>query len=222
MQQFGASDLRGVTTGDDERRARDGTAHSEAGADPARLDALEKDIADVDALVEELLESARLDQGFIALRVAPVDVAALTVEALGSVDLGDRELRLDFPPSLEVQADARRLLRVLTNLLSNAARYTPTDATIHITGRTRGEESTLEVADDGPGVPPEALDRLFDPFFRAESSRSRRTGGLGLGLMLCRQIAEAHGGRIVARNREGGGLALLLTLPTRAPSPPPT
>ncbi len=194
----------------------------EAGADPVRLDALEKDIADVDALVEELLESARLDQGFIALRIAPVDMAALAAEALGSVDLGDRELRLDLPPGFAVQADARRLLRVLTNLLSNAARYTPADATIHITGQTLGEESTLEVADNGPGVPPEALDRLFDPFFRIESSRSRRTGGLGLGLMLCRQIAEAHGGRIVARNREGGGLALRLTLPAHPPGPPPT
>ncbi len=71
----------------------------------------------------------------------------------------------------------------------------------------------LRVADRGPGVAPEDLSRLFDPFFRAEASRSRATGGLGLGLMLVRQIAEAHGGSVRAEERAGGGLSVSVLLP---------
>jgi signal transduction histidine kinase len=76
----------------------------------------------------------------------------------------------------------------------------------------------LRVEDDGPGAPPEDLPHLFDPFFRSEQSRSRATGGLGLGLMLVRQIVEAHGGAVTAVNRPGGGLRVTLTLPMAVPS----
>ena len=180
----------------------------------ARLDSLEKDIEVVDGLVEELLESARLEKGVLALQLAPTDLHDLAAEALGSVPLGDREVRLEVPPGQMLLADRRRLLRVLTNLLSNVARYTPADCSVAIrSGRADGE-TWLEVSDDGPGVAASSLPRLFDPFFREEVSRSRETGGLGLGLMLCRQIARAHGGRIVAANSDKSGLKVRITLPT--------
>lgn len=186
---------------------------AEGGADPARLQALEADITAVDVLVGELLESARLDQGVMALRLAPADVAAMGAEALGAIDLGDRPVVFSVPAGLVVVLDRRRVLRVLVNLLSNAARYTPADAELTLAAGVEGGWLRLQVADRGPGVAPADRARLFDPFFRAEASRSRATGGLGLGLMLVRQIAEAHGGRVEAEAREGGGLSVSVWLP---------
>ncbi len=187
----------------------------DSGADPARLATLEADIGDMDDLVEELLESARLDQGVMALRRTPIDVLDLCVQALGAVDLGERTVSLDVPEGLEVEADERRLLRVLTNLLSNVARYTPAAVAVTLRAAREGDAVALTVADRGPGVPEADLARLFDPFFRAEGSRSRATGGLGLGLMLVRQIAEAHGGSVSAESREGGGLSVTVRVPAR-------
>lgn len=188
----------------------------EEGAPPARVDALERDILAVDGLVEELLESARLDQGVLALDLQPLRAEDLLTEALGRVDLGDRPVTLVAPREVILVADHKRVSRVVTNLLSNVARYTPESTPVRVSVDASADEWAIEVADRGPGVPPEALDRLFDPFFRVESSRSKRTGGLGLGLMLCRQIAEAHGGRITAANRPEGGLIVRLCLPKKA------
>lgn len=178
-----------------------------------RVAALEADVAEVDALVEELLESARLHQGQLALQIAEVDAMALAVEALGSVDLGEREVTLAVDEGLRFPGDARRLLRCLRNLLSNVGRYTPPDCPVTLRIEATPATVALTVADRGPGVAPAELGRLFEPFFRAEASRSKRTGGLGLGLMLVRQIAEAHGGTATASSRPGGGLAVVLALP---------
>ena len=194
---------------------------SDTGADPSRVRDIEAEIGEVDGLVEELLESARLDQGVLALRLEPVDLHDLAAEALGSVDLGERPITLDIPQGLRLTSDRRRLLRCLTNLLSNAARYTPAEAEISLQATEDAGGVCLEVADRGEGVSEEALPRLFDPFFRAEASRSRVTGGLGLGLMLVRQIIEAHGGHIQAKNRSGGGLSVSMWLPAVVTSPPP-
>jgi signal transduction histidine kinase len=151
----------------------------------------------------------------MALRRTPIDVLDLCVQALGAVDLGERTVSLDVPEGLEVEADERRLLRVLTNLLSNVARYTPAAVAVTLRAAREGDAVALTVADRGPGVPEADLARLFDPFFRAEGSRSRATGGLGLGLMLVRQIAEAHGGSVSAESREGGGLSVTVRVPAR-------
>jgi signal transduction histidine kinase len=185
----------------------------DSGADPKRVAALEADIRVVDGLVEELLESARLDQGVLALRLERFSGQHLVLEALGEVDLGDRDVTLAAGSSVDIYADRRRVLRVLTNLLSNVQRYTPDDTQVVIQLEAVAGEVTLRVADRGPGVAPASVDRLFDPFFREENSRSLRTGGLGLGLMLCRQIAEAHGGLITATNRQNGGLEVVMRLP---------
>lgn len=182
------------------------------GAAPARVEAIEADIEEVDALVGELLESARLHQGQLALRREEVALGPLVEEALGAVDLGARERRVEVQP-LTLLADRGRLLRVLRNLLSNVQRYTPPDARVQVRGWREGGEIAISVADSGPGLSEEERARIFEPFYRAEGSRSRVTGGLGLGLMLVRQIVEAHGGRVAAQANEGGGLRVELRLP---------
>jgi signal transduction histidine kinase len=133
------------------------------------------------------------------------------------VAMGERRSEVAIPAELSLSLDRVRMLRVLTNLLSNVARYTPSSASIRIDAETvegeGGPWTRITVADDGPGVPPEDLPQLFEPFYRAEQSRSKATGGLGLGLMLVKQIVEAHGGRIAAANRPQGGLRVTIDLP---------
>lgn len=186
---------------------------ADEGARPERVEALSRDIEAVDELVEELLESSRLHQGVIALTRSEVDLVDLASEALGAVDLGDRPVVLEVPAGQSAWVDRRRLLRALTNLLSNIARYTPEDAKVLLSAEPRGGGVRIIVADRGPGVSEEALEHLFEPFYRADPNRNRAIGGLGLGLMLVRQIAEAHGGTAGALHRPGGGLAVFLDLP---------
>ncbi|MCB9780398.1 MAG: HAMP domain-containing protein [Alphaproteobacteria bacterium] len=189
----------------------------EAGAPEARVAAMEQDIGEMDELVGELLESARLHQGLLALHLGEVGLAELVASCVQAAELGERVVSVDVPPDLVLVADGARLRRVLKNLLSNVRRYTPADARVEIRATLSRDgdagQVVLVVADDGPGVPDDALGRLFDPFFRAEGSRSRATGGLGLGLMLVQQIVLAHGGAVDAMNRPAGGLMVRIRLP---------
>jgi signal transduction histidine kinase len=192
----------------------------EGSADPRRVADLERDVAEVDELVEELLESARLHQGQLALQWGTVSAANLAGEALGSIELGDHPVQLEASPSLQFSGDFRRLLRCLRNLLSNVVRYTPPETPVALRIVEDGGAIVISVTDSGPGVSEEEGARLFEPFYRTEASRSRRTGGIGLGLMLVRQIAEAHGGRAEALHPPEGGLEIRLVLPRKTGPPP--
>jgi signal transduction histidine kinase len=186
----------------------------DSGADEKRVTAMEGEIAEVDELIGELLESARLDQGILILDLCEIDLRDLAMNALGSLDLGEHPVTLSIPPGLRVRGDNRRILRAVSNLLSNVVRYTPPQTPVSIDMAEEDHGVRIAVSDEGPGVDPVDLSRLFDPFFRAEESRSRVTGGLGVGLMLVRQIARAHGGWVRAENREGGGLVVTLWFPS--------
>lgn len=185
----------------------------DAGVPEGRLATLEADIGEVDALVGDLMESVRLEEGVVVLDRRPLRLRDVAEDALGRVSLGDRPVSLEVPTDLELPADRDRLRRVLVNLLANVARYTPPDAPVRISARTTGARVELDVEDGGPGVSPADLPHVFEPFYRAEASRDRRTGGVGLGLMLVRQVVEAHGGRASADNLPGGGLRVRLVLP---------
>jgi two-component system, OmpR family, phosphate regulon sensor histidine kinase PhoR len=136
-----------------------------------------------------------------------------------------RNVHLDYhgPETLRSTGDAQALLRVWLNLLDNAVKYSPEGKTIlvHVTledNNPEGETSTphwlIDIQDKGPGFPPQDLDRVFEPFYRADPARARRTGGSGLGLAIVRQIVEGHSGHIQARNHpETGGAWLQVTLP---------
>jgi signal transduction histidine kinase len=103
------------------------------------------------------------------------------------------------------------LKRCITNLVANAVKF-GTRARMLVRD---GGQLEISVCDDGPGVPPEELEKVFEPFYRLESSRNRDTGGSGLGLSIARDVAQAHGGSLVLRNRPEGGLEARLTLPRR-------
>jgi signal transduction histidine kinase len=159
---------------------------------------------------------SRIDAGVLQPQVAPYVLADLlerTAERMVPL-LQPRTLELAVPADLEpVRVDEVWIDQVLTNLLENAARYTPADATVRITARAEEGGVRLTIADDGPGVPATALPRLFEKFYRAPRPREGSRRGSGIGLSVVRGLVDAMGGRIEARAVEPHGLAVDLWLP---------
>jgi two-component system sensor histidine kinase KdpD len=169
-------------------------------------------------LVSNLLDMTRLASGALRVRKEWQPLEEVIGAALGRVEdrLGDRKVDVKLPADLSlVPFDAVLLEQVLINLLENAVKYST--GPIEITAGTDGKEVTVEVADHGPGIPPAELDRIFEKFFRL--AREGATGGAGLGLAICRGVVEAHGGRIWAENRDGGGAVFRFTLPIEGEPP---
>jgi signal transduction histidine kinase len=170
----------------------------------------------MEQLVADLSLLARLDEGRLPLRKEPVEVretvesVARSVRALGSGKHVDVEL--DVPSGMIVHADPVRLQEVLLALVENAVRHVPEGGRIKITGET-GRTASVTVADNGPGIDPAHLGRIFDRFYRLDEARTRSGGGTGLGLSIAQAIARAHGGEIAASNAPGGGAVFTLTLP---------
>ena len=119
-----------------------------------------------------------------------------------------------MPPGLAVTADERDLERAVGNVVRNAMRYAGHAGPIRVTAAWSNGRIQIAVADSGPGVPPHALERLFEPFYRIDPSRDRKSGGTGLGLAIARAAVEASGGHIVCRNRTPSGLEVVMTLPS--------
>lgn len=190
----------------------------DAATEPTRA-ALLRDLALMRELIADLLESERLASPHAALQREPTDVAALARELAASVAAAHPAapavaLHVDavLPPALRLDAGRVRLL--LRNLLDNALRHSPGDAAppeLHL-GPMPGGGVAIEVRDHGPGVLPEQLAHLSEPFYRTDSARQRGTGGVGLGLYLVRLVAQAHGGTMSVRNASPG-LAIRVELP---------
>jgi two-component system OmpR family sensor kinase len=168
-------------------------------------------------LVENLLLLARLDEGQPLERV-PVELDELATEAVDTARTLDpgRPLDLQAEPTV-VLGDRASLRRVLDNLLGNVRSHTPTGTPAHVRVATLDGAAVIEVADEGPGLPPEDIGRVFHRFYRADSSRSRESGGVGLGLSIVAAIAEAHEGSVSAAAAPGGGALFRVELPL-APS----
>jgi signal transduction histidine kinase len=162
-------------------------------------------------MIEATLAFAREEASREATRT--VDLGAL-VESV-CVDLADLGLDTAYEPGPRLACACRpdSLRRAVRNLVENAARY---GRRARVTALRQGAELVVRVDDDGPGIPPEALERVFAPFVRLEESRSSETGGVGLGLAIARTIARAHGGDVRLANRPEGGLRAELALPLAA------
>ncbi|MBC8448777.1 MAG: HAMP domain-containing protein [Chloroflexi bacterium] len=169
-------------------------------------------------LVEDLRELALAEAGQLRLNLRPTD-AAPVIEATAStfaLVAEDKEISLDVQvaDSLPaVQADPDRLAQVLRNLLGNALRHTPAGGQIAISAQSAAGSVHFAVADTGEGIPPDDLPHIFDRFWRAGRSRSRETGGSGLGLTIARQLVQAQGGRIGVESEPGRGSRFWFTLP---------
>jgi signal transduction histidine kinase len=172
--------------------------------DGERREGIEADVAEMELMIAELLELERL-RGGKGLRRERVDLAALAREAVERFEDRPPGARwMANEPELWAEVDREKIRTVLRNLLENAVKYSLADSRpVEVDLRIEGEEIVLTVRDDGPGIPEEDLPQIFEPFYRVDRSRSKKTGGYGLGLSLCKRIVEAHGGRIEMRNREG-------------------
>jgi two-component system sensor histidine kinase KdpD len=169
-------------------------------------------------LVGNLLDMTRIEAGALKVASEPCDVQDVIGAALEPLDdrLRSRSLTIDVPLDLPlVPMDFVMMAQVLVNLLDNALKYSPADAPIEVWTRVDGSEARIQVADRGVGIPPDDLERVFDKFYRVQ--HPGHVIGTGLGLSICRGIVEAHGGRIWANNREGGGTIVTITLPLQKP-----
>ncbi len=171
----------------------------------------------LDRLVHNLLEMSRLQSGEITINKDWHVLEEVMGCALVQLDaqLKDRPVRIHLPPDLPlVQIDALLMERVFVNLLENAVKYTPSQSPVEISGRLEAKDLVLEIADRGPGLPAGEEERIFEKFYQLGPGGLR---GGGLGLAICRSIVEAHGGRIWAANRPGGGAVFSLTVPLVEP-----
>ncbi len=180
----------------------------------AERDALLRDLNEMRDLISDLLESERLASPHAALQREPVDVAALIRDVVAE-QAGSAQVQLDLPePALSPRLLDRTRVRLLVrNLLDNALRYSAGAQQLpRITLRAEGLQGVrIEVRDFGPGVDAAQLAHLTEPFYRTDSARQRATGGVGLGMYLCRLVAEAHGGTLEVRNAQPG-LAIVVLL----------
>ncbi|ATB31958.1 hybrid sensor histidine kinase/response regulator [Melittangium boletus DSM 14713] len=169
-------------------------------------------------LVDDLLDVSRITRGHLELRREPVELSSVVTRALEAVAplIQQRRhvLEADVSPGAWLLADPDRLTQVVANLLTNAAKYTPPGG--HLLVRARDVEGgfSLVVEDDGPGLPPDILPRIFEPFVQGPRTVDRSEGGLGLGLALVRSLVEAHGGQVEAHDKgPGQGCTFTVWLP---------
>jgi PAS domain S-box-containing protein len=179
---------------------------------------LERQVKHLVRLVDDLLDVSRITRGKVELKCAPVALAEIAARAIemASPLLESRGHRLvhDIPPALVVDADEARVAQILSNLLTNAARYTEPGGTIELHGERRGDQIAIAVRDSGLGISQELLPRIFDLFVQGERRIDRAEGGLGLGLAIARSLAEAHGGSIeAASDGLGKGSTFTVRLP---------
>lgn len=202
--------------------------------DPSRAAALlyeiSRDLADLERLTDDVLATIRLDFSEAApesakLRIRPerVDLVALLQRAVARcVEANpEREIGLDAPdPIAPVMGDPALLRRLFDNLLENARKYS--SKAIRVGVAQTGDAVSVTVADEGIGIEKADLARVFEPFFRSDRSRGRSSGGTGLGLTLCRRIAELHGGSITARSEPGVGTTVTIAFALAAPAEGPS
>jgi two-component system sensor histidine kinase BaeS len=184
--------------------------------DESMLASLTEEINHLAGLVNDLQALALADAGALDIQKQAVNLSCLVEQAADSYRhrLGEREIRfeLDAEEDLEAIVDPQRIRQLLHNLLENSHRYVESGGRVQL--RLEQDDGVrLFLEDSGPGVSDQQLEHLFDRFYRAEGSRARATGGSGLGLSICKNIVEAHGGSISASHSPMGGLALRVDLP---------
>ena len=171
-------------------------------------------------LIEDLLTISELESGRIKMNLQSVRLHSLVDRVLEDfkTQAGSRHVELkNTVPELTARADADRLQQVLGNLIGNAIKYGREGGHVNVTGQLLdGNAIELCVQDDGPGIPAESLERVFERFYRIDKARSREQGGTGLGLSIVKHIVASHGGKVWVKSEPGSGAAFYFTLPLKA------
>lgn len=184
-----------------------------AGAQKELVDTALEEAARLDRFVRNLLDMTRIESGALEPKKELNEMQDLVGSVLATLgQLSNPQLEVNVPSTLPlVQMDLALMTQVIVNLLDNALKYSPPGSPVEVRAQTKGEMLEIEVADHGPGLPEEDLQRVFDKFYRVR--RPEGAGGAGLGLSICKGIVEAHGGLIRAENRAGGGAKFTVALP---------
>lgn len=167
-------------------------------------------------LVENLLQMARIEAGELHLSLQWGSVAEICDRALEqcAVELRHHEVLVDCPENLPgVKVDSRLIAEALTRVVDNAARYSPRDSQILVRGWLDGNQMLISVTDQGPGIAPEEVDRIFDNLYRSTLPSIQSNSGTGLGLAIARGMIEAHGGKIRVESSSGHGATFIFELP---------
>jgi signal transduction histidine kinase len=169
-------------------------------------------------LLNDLLDLARSDAGRLTIRPEPTAAASLIEEAArtmrAQLDSRDQQLSVEVEADLPwIEADRDRIRQVLVNLLTNAHEYCPQGAYIEVKAQRADAEVEIDVSDDGPGIPPEQLEHIFERFTRGDAGETQRVGGTGLGLAISKSLVELHGGTIAAASTPGVGSTFRIRLP---------
>jgi PAS domain S-box-containing protein len=189
---------------------------------PEMREMMERQLNHLVRLVDDLLEMSRISRGSVELRREPVEAAAIVRNALETSEPLIRQARHQVSVSLPaeklwIHGDPVRLSQILANLLNNAAKYTQAAGRIAVSTERAGDSVRFSIADNGPGIAPEVLPRLFEMFSRGGGENRAGQGGLGIGLALARRLAEMHGGTLEGRSDgPGSGAEFTLTLPLGA------
>ncbi len=184
---------------------------------------MERQVDHLVRLVDDLMDVSRITRGKVEMRREPVDLGSIVLSAVETsrpaIEAARHRFTLSLPSeSIVVNADFVRLAQVLANLLNNAAKYTDNGGEISLAAQREGGEAVIRVRDNGIGIDPETMPRLFEMFAQAEDSLSRSRGGLGIGLALARTLVELHGGRIEAHSAgRGKGTEFTVRLPLHQP-----
>lgn len=194
-------------------------------SDPKRashfLKIIRRQVDRLTAIIDDLLSLSRIEQEsegeqmeMSLCRLHEILQATVNDSAVHAREHGI-QVDMDCPEDIEVNVNPRLLEQAVTNLLDNAIKYSGKDAPVHLRGFRQNGGVTIEVADDGPGIEPEHIPRLFERFYRVDKARSRKLGGTGLGLAIVKHIAQVHGGRIEVDSEPGKGSTFRIVIPHR-------
>ena len=195
---------------------KEGMAHA--------LEVIERNASAQRQIIEDLLDVSRIVTGKLRINTQRVDLVLVIHAAIDAVrpaaEAKEIDLRIHFEaPDAIVRADVERLQQILWNLLANAVKFTPQRGSVDVYLRQHGSLAEIRIEDSGPGIPADFLPRIFERFTQADSSSTRKHGGLGLGLAIVRHLVELHGGTVWAGNRDGnGGAVLVVSLPAIEPT----